>query len=149
MRYVCRTCVENQLYCHDTSTDVRNVDEQLEKDSTIEVCIENLQNSHTDRTMVTDKSPRPQEIAKIDESEQVETSERRVVTYLVIASESQQCKDNIKENKKTSRSTTKQPNKTLERDQRGYIIELERQRGYIIELERKIKDRDNTIAIME
>jgi hypothetical protein len=129
--------------------------------------------------MVTDKRPRTQEIAKIDESEQVETSERSLVTYLVIASESQQCKDNIKENKKTSRSTTKQPNKTLERDQRGYIIELERQRGYIIELERqrgyiielerqrgyitelerqrgyitelerKIKDRDNTIAIME
>jgi hypothetical protein len=45
--------------------------------------------------MVTDKSPRTQEIAKIDESEQVETSERSVVTYLVIASESQQCKDII------------------------------------------------------
>jgi hypothetical protein len=46
--------------------------------------------------MVTDKSPRTQEIAKIDESEQVETSERSVVTYLVIASESQQCKDIIR-----------------------------------------------------
>ena len=89
--------------------------------------------------MVTDKSPRTREIAKIDESERVETSESSVVTYLVTASERPQCKDNIKENKKTSRSTTKQPNKTLERDQRGYIIELER----------KIKDRDNIIAIME
>ena len=54
MRYVCRACVENQLYCHDTSTDVGNADEQLEKDLTTEACIENLQNSHTDRTMVTD-----------------------------------------------------------------------------------------------
>jgi hypothetical protein len=54
MRYVCRACVENQLYCHDTSTDVRNADEQLEKDLITEACIENLQNSHTDRTMVTD-----------------------------------------------------------------------------------------------
>jgi hypothetical protein len=38
-------------------------------------------------------------------------------TYLVTVSERKQCKDNIKENKKTSRSTTEQPNKTLERDQ--------------------------------
>lgn len=66
---------------------VRNADEQLEKDSTIKACIENLQNSHTDKTMVTDKSPRTQEITKIDESEQVETSESSVVTYLVTASE--------------------------------------------------------------
>ena len=64
MRYVCIACVENQLYCHDTSTDVRNADEQLEKDLTTEACIENLQNSHTDRTMVTDKSPRTREIRK-------------------------------------------------------------------------------------
>ena len=28
---------------------------------TTEACIENLQNSHTDRTMVTDKSPRTRE----------------------------------------------------------------------------------------
>jgi hypothetical protein len=111
----------------------------LKKHLTIEACIENLQNSHTDRTMVTDKSPRTREIAKINESGQVETSESSVVTYLVTASERQQCKDNIKENKKTPRRTTKQPNKTLKRYQRGYIIELER----------TIKDRDNTITIME
>jgi hypothetical protein len=107
------------LYCHDTSTDVRNADEQLEKDLTIEACIENLQKGHIDRTMVTDKSPRTREIAKIDESGDVETSESSVVTYLVTASERQQCKDNIN---KTSRSTTRQPNKTLNKYQRGYII---------------------------
>lgn len=82
----------------------------------IEACIENLQNSHTDRTMVTDKSPRTQE-TKIVDSELVETSESSMATYLVPASERPQCKDNIKDNKKTARSTTKQPNKTLERDQ--------------------------------
>ena len=108
--HVCRSCVENQLYCHDTSTDVRNADEQLEKDLTIEACIENLQKGHIDRTMVTDKSPRTREIAKIDESGDVETSASSVVTYLVTASERQQCKDNIN---KTSRSTTRQPNETL------------------------------------
>ena len=53
--HVCRSCVENQLYCHDTSTDVRNANEQLKKDLTIEACIENLQKGHIDRTMVTDK----------------------------------------------------------------------------------------------
>lgn len=43
MQYVWRACVENQLYCHDTSTDGRNTDE-VEKDLTIEAaCIENLQ----------------------------------------------------------------------------------------------------------
>lgn len=69
---------------------------------TIEACIENLQNSHTNRTMVTDKSPRTQEITKIVDSELVETSESSMATYLVPASERPQCKDNIKDNKKTA-----------------------------------------------
>lgn len=50
--------------------------------------------------MVTDKSPQTQEIAKIDESEQVETSESSVVTYLVTASERQQCKIIVKKIRK-------------------------------------------------
>jgi hypothetical protein len=132
--HVCRSCVENQLYCHDTSTDVKNADEQLEKDLTIEACIENLQKGHIDSTMVTDKSPRTREIAKIDESGDVETSESSVVTYLVTASERQQCKDNIKrkqENIPKHHQTTKQnPKKTSERLYYIIIAQNQRSRQY-------------------